>query len=285
MLLSVVIVTYNHQEMVKKLLSSIEKNNDIGDELEVIVVDNSPQNIVIEYLNKENFGLNLVMIKNKNNGYGCANNLGAKTAKSEYLLFLNPDTILVEPIFKYVIEKFKSCDMFGLKLITNEYKKNFSYRCNLPYSFKSFFLNRVGKWINIFNPKYMYILGADIFIKKDLFLEVGMFDENIFMYNEEYDLTKRVLKKTKKIKYFSKRKIIHLEGSGEYEKHDYLQRERHLISYRYVCEKHKLKYYKYIKKQYKFLLLIKFIKKIMFKNCKNLDKLIELYKLEFEKRG
>ncbi len=273
MLLSIIIVTYHHKELILNLLESIELYNDIDDQLEVVIVDNSENDEILNYLKNIKFSLQMKYISNMNNGYGSGNNIGAKCAASKYLLFLNPDTVIVEPVFKYALKQFEKYDMFGMKLLTIDKKSNFSCRYNNSYTIKSALLNRIAKKINIFNPKKYYIVGADIFIKKDLFFRVGMFDENIFMYNEEFDLTQRVLKITKKIGYINKKCIIHMEGSGEYNKFDLNQRSRYLESYRYVCKKYNINYKKNIKNQLRFLKL----RKIFSKNKENAIALINLY--------
>ena len=99
--LSVIIVSYKNLEIIVDCLNSIYKNNDIGNYLEVIVVDNSPEDNIYNYV-ADNFE-NVRIIKNQNKGFGEGNNKGACIARGKYLLFLNPDTILVEPIFGFAI--------------------------------------------------------------------------------------------------------------------------------------------------------------------------------------
>lgn len=273
--LSVIIVSYLHSDLVYELLKSIEKYNDIGDELEVIVVDNSPNAQVKVDLSKYNFSFNCIFTQNSQNGFGKGNNVGVDISHGQYLLFLNPDTILVEPIFKNAIKLFGKSDMFGFKLLTPDKKKNFSFRYNYPFTLKSAILNRVYLLFDKYNANKQYIVGADIFIKKDVFIKSGMFDENIFMYNEEFDLSLRVIKNGFKISYFPKYRIIHIEGSGTYEKYDINVRKRFLDSFIFVCQKHNINLKKHLKKQVNFLKLRRFLAG---KDSKEkIDSLISLY--------
>src|SRR5699024_9212479 len=118
MLLSIVIVTYKKLDIVINCLDSIEKYNDIGKQLEVIVVDNSPDNTIVKFINNEY--PDVKTIKSANNGFGAGNNTGFKASSGKYTLFLNPDTILIESIFEFAIRKFEEnpkLGIFGLKLL------------------------------------------------------------------------------------------------------------------------------------------------------------------------
>lgn len=280
--LSVIVVTYKHCCLVDDLLKSIDKYNDLGEELQVIIVDNSPNEEVFDLISANKYQTTVRYIKNENNGYGCANNIGAKYADTEYLLFLNPDTRLVAPIFCEAIRTFEKYDMFGGQLLNVDRGKNFSFRYNTPYTLMSAINNRIIKLTNKFNNRKHYILGADIFIKADAFFKIGGFDEQIFMYNEEFDISRRLLVNNYKIGFNSKIKLIHLEGSGEYKHVDITSRKRFLVSLRYVCQKYGMNYRREIKRQRSFLMLRKFISKILFKNTDDLHEMIKMYNAELE---
>ena len=103
--LSVIIVTYNCFDLLKKCLESVCRFNDIGDELEVIVVDNGEDGS-FEKIAAEP-GLERVRaFKHENTGYGAGNNAGANMSSGDVLLFLNPDTEIIEPVFRFALEKF-----------------------------------------------------------------------------------------------------------------------------------------------------------------------------------
>lgn len=252
-LLSVIIVTYKHIDLVDKCLESICKYNDLSEKLEVILVDNSPNGEVYNSFLQKDYNFNFIKIKNINNGYGPGNNLGASLANGKYYLFLNPDTELVKPIFYNACLSFEKYDLFGIKLLNEDGTKNYSYRYMYPYCLSSLIKNRLAKKINIFNQKKYYIVGADIFIKKSVFDEIGKFDEKIFMYNEEFDLFQRLNKNNYKAGYNPELELIHLEGSGTYKKFDVNQRALYLQSFIYVCKKYSLNTKKLLKRQIRLL--------------------------------
>ena len=121
--LSVIIVSYNGSDILYDCLKSIEKYNDLGEELEVIVSDNSPDTKVVEMVRK-NFPTVIAVHNEKNGGFGYGNNRGAEISEGQFLLFLNPDTILIEPIFKYCVEKFETKDERGKNVITGRTRNN-----------------------------------------------------------------------------------------------------------------------------------------------------------------
>ena len=250
-LLSVIIVGYKNYKVLKDCLDSIRKYNDIGEKLEVIVVDNSPDSSYIYNHNREEFS-EVITIRGKKNGFGAGNNAGVRMAKGEYLLFLNADTILIEPIFEYAVGKFKEdslLSLFGLKLLNKDLSDSLSYyfidRIGLIYILLIRFFNKM----NIFISNKMFISGADIFIRKDVFVKAGMFDENIFMYKEECDLLKRIsmLDKRLKIKYFKDKRIIHIGRASSNTK--IIAIEESLKSRLYYYKKYGMNSSKFMKKQ------------------------------------
>lgn len=257
--ISVIIVSYKNLKVIIECLDSIYKHNDIGNLLEVIVIDNSPEDNIYDYI-RENYP-NVILVHNENRGFGQANNIGAKLSKGKYLLFLNPDTILIESVFKFAIYKFEqdiNLAQFGVKLVDRDYNKRMSFFVIDKHGL----INKICNKFNLFIDGKMFICGADIFITKDIFINCGMFDENIFMYNEEADLTRRVKCLKKKTSYFKNKSIIHLEGKTTI--NNKIAIEQRMKSQRYYCDKYNVSYknklnseirYTYIKMViYKFLL-------------------------------
>jgi GT2 family glycosyltransferase len=210
---SIIIVSYKDEGIVIDCINSINAYNDIGAGLEIILVDNSPEhNVYNAVLNKFT---EVKCVKNINNGFGAGNNLGASHAAGKYLLFLNPDTILVEPVLSFAITKFKQDDqlaMFGVKMVSKNLLRNASfYLIESGGLLRSIVAKLCNRW-DLYLNGYMYIGGADMFVRKEDFIKCGKFDEKIFMYYEEPDLTIRLLSLGKRTAYFKRKKIIHLEG-------------------------------------------------------------------------
>ncbi|ANU27547.1 glycosyltransferase family 2 protein [Planococcus versutus] len=273
--ISVIIVSYMNLNIIKDCLSSIYKFNDIGNELEVIIVDNSPENTIINYVKKE--WESVIVVKNENNGFGEANNVGARIARGNVILFLNPDTILVEPLFSFALEKFdesREVALFGLKLIDKKFKRNMSYYLIDSAGFVPSQINKICNKLDIFIDGKMFISGANIFILKDIFFEIGMFDEEIFMYYEESDLIKRLRNKGYKTAYFKEKRIIHLEGKSSNNNFNAL--ERRMNSLKYYCMKYDQNFSEYLEKEINYLRLKTVVYNLFRNDVRNLKKSIKI---------
>lgn len=247
--LSVIIVCYNNLEVLRGCLTSINKFNDIGEELEVIVVDNGNDN-TFDYV-RANYQ-EIIIIKNKNNGFGQANNVGFLASNGEYVLFLNPDTILVEPIFSFTINKFEmntKLGLFGIKLIDVNKKQNLSFNYIDKHGLVNAQFIKLFHRISFFSPKKMYIVGANLFMRSSVFSEVGMFDENFFMYYEEPDLSRRVKNNGYEIQYFPEKEIIHLEGASSQPNQKMFKIK--MDSFRKYCNKYSIDFKKEFSKEYR----------------------------------
>ncbi len=240
---SVIIVSYRNLEILKETLDSLIRYNDLGDALEIILSDNSPEMDLYEEI-KRSYP-QVVAIKNENKGFGHGNNEGAKVARGKYLLFLNPDTVLVEPIFKFAQEKFEKdlkLGVFGVKLVDKEMKPNHSYYIMDGDGFWTAQKEKLANTLDFYLDGKMYIAGADLFVRKNAFIDSGCFDENMFMYSEEPDLTRRVRALGYTTAYFKQKSIIHLEGKTTGK--SLTSEKMRLESKEYYCRKHGLDYRK-----------------------------------------
>lgn len=288
--LSVVIATFHNPDILDECINSIYIYNDIGNDIEIIVSDNSIDGSVNNLI-KSKYD-NVKYIKNENKGFGWANNRGFELSTGEYILFLNPDTILVEPIFSFAIEQFESNDklaMFGVKLIDRSGNKVFSYGSMDIYSIFKSIKNRIYLKRNKYIDGKMFTSGADIFIRRDVFNNVGMFDENIFMYLEESDLVHRIkMHGNLQTAYFDNKTIIHLEGATEkliYTQKIVTQAKRLDISEQYYAQKYGYNYKKILKYRINNAKLKKlyYVLKRDKTNIEQQAKLIELYKNKLRK--
>lgn len=192
-----IIVSYKSKWIIENCIKSIEKNT------KIIVVENSNDYKLKKFLEKKYKNLE-VIINDNNNGFGNGANIGALKSKTKYLLFLGPDTVLEN------------------KAITNITK--------IAKSFN----NNFGAILPIdINKKVKTILevkksrgAALIFIKKDTFLKVGLFDESFFLYYEDNDLLERILKKKQKV-YEVPIKFQHSYGSHDKKYNEAIEINRH----------------------------------------------------------
>lgn len=246
--LSVIIVSYNNLKLICDCLDSIQEYNDIKDQLEVIVVEQSPTDEVYNSLHEKYAWIKL--IRNSNMGYGGGNNVGCRNAAGEVLLFLNPDTLLIEPVFSYMLEQYESNPKLGIsgcRLLDGDrnYVQSFFWKDSIS-NIKGV-VWRVLDRIDLFLPKRMFITGADIFVPKVLFEQAGMFDEQIFMYSEETDLCNRVENMGYQTCFFKEKRIIHLEGKTTED--NYVKKElQKMKSFIRVSEKQGLRREKILRK-------------------------------------
>ena len=215
--ITVVIVTYNSERHIYGCLESLFQYNDIGDDLEVIVVDNCSKdyegmtrNITAHYGDRVQFLQN-----SKNGGYGQGNNVGIKASTAPIIMIMNPDVRLCEPLFRTVYSEFDYNKRMAIYGLTQRHEngslgRSTSWTSRLyPYIAEP--LRYICGMFNLYWQRYMYVSGACFFIRKTAFEEIGLFDENIFMYNEEDDIHSRLIKSGKwKIKYDRGRSYLHL---------------------------------------------------------------------------
>jgi len=163
--------------------------------------------------------------KNRQNlGYAKANNLAAKVAKGEYLLFLNSDIEVVEDaiprMFNFYKQKEKVFNFLGGKLLNKNMTPQPS--CgpfySLPVIFGALFLRGDYWGLTRWSPNKVkevdWVSGACFLTKKNFFNELGGFDENIFMYMDEIDLLYRAKKKGLKVGFYPEAKFIHLGSAS-----------------------------------------------------------------------
>lgn len=237
MLLSIIIVAYNNGMEIANCLNSIYTYNDLGNDLEVIVVDNSSNPTTEKHVKQFP---DVRYIQSSNMGFGHGNNVGFHHSSGKYLLFLNPDTLILSKCFKTLIDSYANMPDIGycgVRLVDSEGKENNSYNVRLNFGFAKKILLHLSRLLGFFVGKAMYTSGADIFIERTTFAEIGLFDENIFLYGEEEDLSFRLDRIHKKIVYFSRITICHLQGKSS--GHNYQKNvNRMLDSWMYICQKY-----------------------------------------------
>lgn len=181
---SVIVLNYNGKHFLAQCIPTIKRQT--YSNIEIIVVDNNSTDGSQQYVSEQK---GVILIKNPENyGYAKANNIAVEKASGEFLFILNNDTEL----FSDTIEKLLSC-----------YKPN-----SIVAPAQIFSINRKtdktgfsGSGMDIFgygyvnkNPlktKPFYVDGAAIFISKKDFDKIGMFDEELFIFQEDIDLSWR----------------------------------------------------------------------------------------------
>jgi len=228
--ISIIIVNYNVRYFLEQCLTSV-KAAISGMDAEVFVVDNNSTDGSMEYL-KPKFP-EVIFIENKDNpGFSKANNQAIKLSIGEYILLLNPDTVIGEEIIRtlcfFMDEKTKA-GAIGVKMLDGS--GNFlpeSKRC-FPTPWISFckifglskmFPNskRFARYsLPFLNPNKQHkvdvLSGAFMFIRHDALNKVGLLDENFFMYGEDIDLSYRIASGGYK-NYYLPERILHYKGES-----------------------------------------------------------------------
>lgn len=229
--LSIIIVNYNVKEFLQNLIHSIYKaTTNISSE--IIIVDNASDDGSEEFV-REKFPDIKLFVNEKNLGFSKANNIGLKAAKGEYLLLLNPDTLVSENTFDELIKFFKSTTEAGLagcKILNPDGTLQLACRRSFPGPWTSFCkvtgLSALFPKSRIFaryNLTYLdenqtyevdAISGSFMMFTREVYEKVGGLDEQFFMYGEDLDFCYRVQKAGYKVYYVNSTQIIHYKGES-----------------------------------------------------------------------
>ncbi|GBD86462.1 N-acetylglucosaminyl-diphospho-decaprenol L-rhamnosyltransferase [bacterium BMS3Abin03] len=229
--LSIIIVNYNVKEFLQNLLHSIEKASS-GISKEIIIVDNASDDGSVELI-REKFPDVKLIVNKKNLGFGKANNQALKIAKGDFMLMLNPDTLVSEDTFDKMIGFFNSnpeAGLAGCKILNPDGSLQLACRRSFPGPWTSFTkvtgLSRLfpkNKLFARYNLTYLdenksyevdAISGSFMMMRREVYEKVGGFDEQFFMYGEDLDLCYRIQKAGYKVFYVHSTQIIHYKGES-----------------------------------------------------------------------
>ncbi|MCK5774737.1 MAG: glycosyltransferase, partial [Bacteroidales bacterium] len=231
MKLSVIIVNYNVKHFLEQCLNSVRiaaKHVDC----DVWMVDNNSVDQSVE-MTQDKFPEVKIIANKVNTGFSVANNQAIKKSNSEYVLLLNPDTVVEEYTFKKVVDFMDvHPDAGGLGVKMLDGNGNFlpESKRGLPTPavafYKIFGLSSIFPKSKTFGKYHLGYLdkdethavdilsGAFMLMRKKTLDEVGLLDETFFMYGEDIDLSYRIIKGGYKNYYFPETRIIHYKGES-----------------------------------------------------------------------
>lgn len=231
--LSVIIVNYNVKyyldQCIRSVLRAFEEMKEASssdsssassvneDVAEIIVVDNHSADGSVDYLEKRYPQMLYPMVRfvrsAHNLGFARANNIAIRQSRGEYVLLLNPDTIVGEDALKASVDfmdAHENAGAVGVRMLGAQGRRAMESRRGLPTPMVSFFkmLGFCNRWPHhrLFGKYYMGYLpwdepcqievvsGAYCMLRRKALDEVGLLDEDFFMYGEDIDLSYRVLK-------------------------------------------------------------------------------------------
>jgi GT2 family glycosyltransferase len=231
MKLTVVIVNYNVQHFLEQCLHSVRKASK-NVSTETFVVDNNSVDGSVGMV-REKFPEVQLIENKKNTGFSYANNQAIKLSKGEYVLLLNPDTVVEEDTFEKVIafmDVHPDGGGLGVKMLDG--KGNFlpESKRGLPTPavafYKIFGLSRLFPKSKITGRYHLGFLdkdktheievlsGAFMLLRKSVLDKTGLLDETFFMYGEDIDLSYRIILAGYKNYYFPETRIIHYKGES-----------------------------------------------------------------------
>ena len=229
--LSVVIVNYNVKHFIEQCLFSVLKASE-NLACEIFVVDNNSVDGSVELI-KEKFP-QVTLIENKiNSGFSVANNQAIKRASGEYVLLLNPDTIVQEDTFTATcnfMDANPNAGGLGVKMLDGQGNFAPESKRGLPTPAVAFYKmigvsklfnqsKKFGKYHLTYLPENEIneidvISGAFMLMRKSILDKIGLLDESFFMYGEDIDLSYRITQAGYKNYYFPKTQIIHYKGES-----------------------------------------------------------------------
>lgn len=228
-MLSVIIVNYNAGEFLKACVESIYKETkDLP--FDIWVVDNNSFDNSIRAI-KNCFPDVHVIENTRNVGFAKANNIAISKTNADYILMLNPDTLIKEnAIGKTVkfMEENPKIGIAGCKVLNEDGTLQLACRRSIPTPKIAFwrltglsFLFPKSRAMARYNLTYLNpnkpnkvdaVSGAFLMIRKKVIDEIGVLDENFFMYGEELDWCLRATKAGWLVMYYPNAKIIHYKG-------------------------------------------------------------------------
>ena len=216
--LSVIIVNYNVKYYLDQCIRSVLRAFVwMNTPAEIIVVDNHSADGSVDYLEKRYPQMLYPMVRfvrsAHNLGFARANNIAIRQSRGEYVLLLNPDTIVGEDALKASVDfmdAHEDAGAVGVRMLGAQGRRAMESRRGLPTPMVSFFkmLGFCNRWPHhrLFGKYYMGYLpwdepcqievvsGAYCMLRRKALDEVGLLDEDFFMYGEDIDLSYRVLK-------------------------------------------------------------------------------------------
>jgi GT2 family glycosyltransferase len=231
--LSIIILSYNVKDLLIKCIDSIYSNKTKADNWQIIVVDNNSTDHSLDEA-KARFPKIEAIQTGKNLGFSGGNNAGIPYVKSEFVLFLNPDTVVVGDVIQKSLKKLKSDPQIGALGCRIEFPNNsgldYSAHRGFPTPWNSlmyftglakifpksrFFAGYTATYLDINKTHEMDCgTGAFMMLPKKVGEMVHWWDTDYFWNGEDIEFFYRIKQKGYKVIYFADGKIIHFKGSS-----------------------------------------------------------------------
>ena len=231
MKLSVIIVNYNVRQFLENSLTSVGRALE-GIEGEVFVVDNASDDGSADMVRAKFPSVHLVE-NSKNLGFAKANNMALRLARGEFILLINPDTVVQEDTFRVMLRFFSDAPdagIAGCRILNPDGSFQLPCRRSFPTPWVAFTkifglaaLFPKSKLFGRYNLTYLSedetfpvdaVSGSFMMVRREAYVKVGGLDESFFMYGEDLDWCYRIGMAGFRVYYVHTTKIIHYKGES-----------------------------------------------------------------------
>jgi N-acetylglucosaminyl-diphospho-decaprenol L-rhamnosyltransferase len=182
--LTIIIVAFNSAKIIKSCLDKINFSK-----YQVIVVDNYSIDNTVQVVT-QNFPQVKIITLDKNIGYGRGNNVALRQVETEFALVLNPDAFILEDDIEKILALMQKTPKIALAgpLLLQNYPALESDKTKQLQVVESNLLEKFDEYLAV-----KYVIGAILFLRMSVFREIGFFDENIFLYYEDDEISWRAV--------------------------------------------------------------------------------------------
>jgi N-acetylglucosaminyl-diphospho-decaprenol L-rhamnosyltransferase len=226
MLLSIIIVSWNTKDLLDSCLNSIF-DNPFNEEYEVWLVDNASSDGSVEMVKTKYPSIK--MIENQNNpGFAGGNNQAIRVSSGKYILLLNPDTEVKPDALNALVSFLEECSQAGAagaRLVSPDGSMQLSCHPDLTLpremwrlfhldKLRSYGVYDMHQWDKHVPRQVDVLQGAALLLRKSALDQVGLMDEDYFMYTEEVDLCYRLRKAGWQLWWVPKSEVLHYGGQS-----------------------------------------------------------------------
>jgi GT2 family glycosyltransferase len=258
--LSIIIVNFNTKRLTMQAVQSIFDSH-TSYSIEVIVVDNASSEIGLPEELQHQFPQVIFLQNARNLGFSKANNRGIQMAKGRYILLLNSDTKVETDTFQIMLDYMESQSNVGAggcKVLLSDGSLDKACKRGFPTPEASLnYLLGLHKFfptaprfnqyqLGHLSPEQEHevdsLVGAFMIVRREAMEQVGLLDEDFFMYGEDIDWCYRIKQAGWNIRYYPMAKILHLKGASSKKKPVKIIYEFHRAMYLFYNKHYKRKY-------------------------------------------
>ena len=254
MKISIIVVTYNSEDVIEKALRSILENSH-NFEIEILIIDNKSKdhtiNKIASFFETNNEPYNLIK-NDKNLGFAKGVNLGLKASSGDFIIIMNPDVFIMQGFFDKMVLPFKKYSDLGAAAPQHLNKNdNIIPSCRrfpnrITVISEIFLLSRIFKNSLVFNKWKMpdfdheteifncQPMGSCLMLPRSTVEKTGYMDEKFFLFFNDVDYCRRIIDNGMKILFYPDAKIIHHKGHSIYRHRVKSVYYSHIGFYRYI---------------------------------------------------